>query len=481
MDNLLALPAATLLEKFGAGKHAPGSGSAAALLGLLSAEMILTVGRLTVLKKEYQASHTVIKEACSRVEAVAIPTLTALFQQDAEVFDKVIITRRARDSATEQAEKKRLSNAAIEQLKLATAIPFRIADTCLELIDHAITVFDGGFKGARGDTGVAISSAVAGVLSAVFVINLNLKSFRRSYWARQQRKTCDELQRTVENKYQSVMGRVMQLREEEISHLPNTDVDDFIESLSQSAKKSYSRSEIQDRADAVHAIVWRRRPDEWHRPNTRQDNVALLSPDFALELLGYSHEIADTLGTFRADSQTFEVAGLLENDCGRVKISAQMPPPVRRFTAAHELGHVVLHPHLKEAHRDRPIDGSTPVKSRIEQEADSFASYFLMPKNLLIERFRSVFGQPPFILNDDTAFALLHQGLQEAQARIRQRRDLSRWIAQTAHYNGLHIIPLAEQFGVSIEAMAIRLEELNLIGPNTTFQRNGRKRPSAEL
>lgn len=193
-------------------------------------------------------------------------------------------------------------------------------------------------------------------------------------------------------------------------------------------------------------------------------------------MLGYNHELVDTLGTFRADSRTFEVAGLLENDCGRVTISAQMLPPVRRFTAAHELGHVVLHPHLKEAHRDRPIDGSNPVKSRIEQEADRFASCFLMPKNLLIERFSSVFGRPPFILNDDTAFALVGQGLQEAQARVQHRRDLSRWIAQTPQYNGLHIIPLAEQFGVSIEAMAIRLEELNLVGPDTTFQRDGRKR-----
>lgn len=273
MDNLLALPAATLLEKFGAGKHAPGSGSAAALLGLLSAEMILTVGRLTVLKKEYQANHAAIKTACHRVETIAIPTLTELFQKDSEVFDRVIAARRARDSATDPVEKKRLSSAAIEQLKLATAIPFRIADTCMELIDHASTVFDGGFKGARGDTGVAISSAVAGVLSAVFVVNLNLKSFRRSYWARQQRKVCDELQQTVERKYQSAIGRVMQLREEEISKLPNTDADDFIESLSKSAKQRYTQVEIEDRVAAVHAIVWRKRPDEWRDPNTHQDNI----------------------------------------------------------------------------------------------------------------------------------------------------------------------------------------------------------------
>ena len=51
MTNKLELPAAELLEKFGKGSHVPGSGSAAAFQGMLSAQLILTVISLTLDKK----------------------------------------------------------------------------------------------------------------------------------------------------------------------------------------------------------------------------------------------------------------------------------------------------------------------------------------------------------------------------------------------------------------------------------------------
>ncbi|MBU2269497.1 MAG: cyclodeaminase/cyclohydrolase family protein, partial [Bacteroidetes bacterium] len=45
--NLLAITAEELLEKFGSGGHKPGSGSAAALQGMLSAKLLITVISLT--------------------------------------------------------------------------------------------------------------------------------------------------------------------------------------------------------------------------------------------------------------------------------------------------------------------------------------------------------------------------------------------------------------------------------------------------
>lgn len=167
MQHLLALPAETLLNKFGSGKHAPGSGSAAALMGILSAKLVITVGQLTLNRKEYEQHHFQVKAACDRIRTYVVPRLEQLFQDDAEIFDKVITARRARDGAAEPREKRRLSEAALDELKIATALPLDIAEVCLELIDLAAVVFDGGFKGARGDTGAAISSAVAGVLASV--------------------------------------------------------------------------------------------------------------------------------------------------------------------------------------------------------------------------------------------------------------------------------------------------------------------------
>lgn len=463
MQHLLGLPAETLLNKFGSGKHAPGSGSAAALMGLLSAKLVLTVGQLTLIRKEYEQHHSEVKTACDRIQTVVVPKLERLFQDDAEIFDKVIAARRARDGTSEPREKRRLSEIALDQLKIATALPFDIAESCLELIDLASVVFDGGFKGARGDTGAAISSAVAGVLASVFVINLNLKSFRGSYWARQQRKLCDEMQVRVAEKYEAALTRVMQLRTEDLEAITILDAQGLIAALSQGTKQRYSKAEIEQRAAAVQALVWRKRQEIWIEETVPIDPVAMLSPDIALRMLGYSYEMPESLGNFRHAAGYFEVAGMLEGQLGRVSRSAQMIPTVRRFTAAHELGHVALHPYLKEAHRDRPLDGSGTVKDRIEREADMFASSYLMPSRLVTERFERIFGPPPFALSDDTAFALLGKSPEEALKKLRTTRELSRALARAERFNGRQIVSLSSQFGVSVETMSIRIEELRLL------------------
>ena len=110
------------------------------------------------------------------------------------------------------------------------------------------------------------------------------------------------------------------------------------------------------------------------------------------------------------------------------------------------------------------MDGSTPARARVEREADRFASWYLMPARLVSERFAIIFGAPPFELTDDTAFALLGLNLEQAKRILQSRRDLSRGIARTERFNGRQVVSLAKQFGVSLEAMAIRIEELKLLG-----------------
>lgn len=216
---LIELPARQLLEKFGSGGHAPGSGSAAALMGLLSAKLIVTVASLTLRKRDYKKDHSKIKYVMKPIVQNTEPRLKYLFEYDAQVFDKVIKARLARDTAADEKDKRRFSERALDSLKEATDIPLEICEVCTGLIDAGISMFDMGFKGARGDTGAAISAAVAGAMSSIFVINLNLKSFRGSNWALQRRKACDELHETLERKQFEAFGRVMTLRAEDVTSM----------------------------------------------------------------------------------------------------------------------------------------------------------------------------------------------------------------------------------------------------------------------
>jgi len=221
---------------------------------------------------------------------------------------------------------------------------------------------------------------------------------------------------------------------------------------------------IEQAAKKLQRDIWRRRNELWP-DGAPTDPAALLDPAVALHLIGFDYELADTLGQYSNESGTFEVAGIIDRPSKRVRNSRQLPFETRAFTAAHELGHALLHAGMR-MHRDRPLDGSQQGRGRrdrAEFEADKFASFFLMPEKLLRARFRKLFLCATFAVDEATAFALdpadKHRLLSEKQLL----RDLSRMLACATSYNGRPFPSLAKQFNVSVEAMAIRLEELGLI------------------
>lgn len=79
-----------------------------------------------------------------------------------------------------------------------------------------------------------------------------------------------------------------------------------------------------------------------------------------------------------------------------VSINLSRPVTRQRFTAAHELGHIILHAEVKEDGFLCPIYGA---KSPIEKEADDFASNLLMPTNELnkiINKYQDTNGKVDF-------------------------------------------------------------------------------------
>ncbi|MET0007730.1 MAG: ImmA/IrrE family metallo-endopeptidase [Candidatus Thiodiazotropha sp. 6PLUC9] len=214
----------------------------------------------------------------------------------------------------------------------------------------------------------------------------------------------------------------------------------------------------------IQKAIWKRRYELWP-DGVPDDPVKLLDPAIALDLIGFEYEMAETLGQFTSNGSTFEVAGVIDRTAERVQVSRQMPFNTIRFTAAHELAHAVLHEGV-HMHRDRALDGSGQVRGtrdKIEIEADKFASFFLMPENLVRKRFQQIFLCEKFLLNEATSFALDPSGSQSLLQGRKSIRELARILAKTESFNGENYRSLAGQFFVSIEAMAIRLEELDLL------------------
>lgn len=223
----------------------------------------------------------------------------------------------------------------------------------------------------------------------------------------------------------------------------------------------FTEQEIENVARRLQNALWTKREDIWEEPKSP---VEILDPSVGLEAIGYVCEQVSSLGRFTVGEDQFEVAAVMDDTNQHVKVSAENRIDILRFTTAHELGHALLH-ESDGLHRDRPVGevSSNPNRDRREQEADKFASYFLMPEKRVRPEFTSRFDKKPLYLDEDTAFGLRPGSGRELSPQSTDRRDFARVVAETQQFGGNHFQSLAERFGVSTEAMAIRLEELDLV------------------
>ena len=242
---------------------------------------------------------------------------------------------------------------------------------------------------------------------------------------------------------------------------PKINVNGLLDGLVRGAR--LRKAEIEKIVRKLQAELWIRRA-EFLPDASDVGPIDLLDPRIALEALGFRVNVQESLGGFSADGQAFVVAGTIEHAEAEVQISRRFAPEIRRFTMAHELAHAILHEGTG-LHRDRALDGAQEQQSRDrkETEADNFAAFFLMPSKPLAAEFKQRFLTQSFALDEATAFALNAGGFEALHDRCRSLRDLTRILASAKQFDGKHFHSLSDAFGVSAEAMAIRLEEVGLV------------------
>lgn len=86
-----------------------------------------------------------------------------------------------------------------------------------------------------------------------------------------------------------------------------------------------------------------------------------------------------------------------------------------------------------------------------------------MPKKIVIQLFSELFQMDKFIVNENTILLLANGNLNDFRKKVKNKRDLSRLIAKCEYFNYQPFSSMSKIFQTSIEAMAIRLEELDLI------------------
>lgn len=143
----------------------------------------------------------------------------------------------------------------------------------------------------------------------------------------------------------------------------------------------------------------------------------LLDADIGLRVFAYPF----------ADSRVAGLFAYTEELGGCVAINANHPEERRRWSAAHEFGHFLTDRYRADV-QVLPAYRRVPESERF---AESFARHFLMPSNGLIRRF---------------------QGIRRSKGSPITPADL---------------LSLGQLYGVSFQALVLRLEELRLLPPGT--------------
>lgn len=160
-----------------------------------------------------------------------------------------------------------------------------------------------------------------------------------------------------------------------------------------------------------------------------------------------------------------EAAGLWQRDRSTILVSTRFSYETQRFTAGHEIGHYILHSQVgdRTLHREMAVRSQRNLRPPLEQEADHFAACLLMPRRAVVAEFDARFGsRHPLVLTDTVAFHL------KADERVLFSQPagslmFAEAVAKAQQFDRRRFQSLAAFFGVSPRAIAIRLEELELV------------------
>lgn len=222
-----------------------------------------------------------------------------------------------------------------------------------------------------------------------------------------------------------------------------------------------SINSIEEEALQLQREMWDRQCSIW--PGEKVTRLDVCDPWVAASYLGFEVQEGwlDSTGT----RQGFQLGGFIDRPAQLIAIADHLHPTTKRFTLAHEIGHLLRHPGMQH-HRELPIHGlgeprePTDLK---EREANQFAGFYLVPTSLLIKAFRATFGVESLTLTDDVAYELLGDGYMSLMNSPPYSLAFERMVGQALRYRGRQFDSLCNLFKVHPTTMAIRLREVGLV------------------
>lgn len=158
------------LDELSSKAATPGGGSAAAVMGAMSAALTAMVCNLTLGKPKYAEVQADMQLLLEQSEALRT-TLTAMIKADIEVFNRVMAAYALPKEI--ESEKSARSAAIQTALKEATQVPLDCAKACAEAIKLSREAAEKGSLNVVSDAGVAVMAGYGALKSAALNVYIN--------------------------------------------------------------------------------------------------------------------------------------------------------------------------------------------------------------------------------------------------------------------------------------------------------------------
>lgn len=178
------------LDGLASGAATPGGGGAAAIAGSMGAALVSMVCNLTVGRERYAAVEDELRGILDRAEALRAE-LQQLAEDDVTAFNRL--------SAAYKLPRITESDTAIRRdaiqgsLKRATEVPLRTARAAAAILPLCAPLAERGNQAAVSDVGVAGLLAHTAVRSALFNVDINLRTIDDQIYTLQVRREVERL------------------------------------------------------------------------------------------------------------------------------------------------------------------------------------------------------------------------------------------------------------------------------------------------
>ena len=183
-------PMAGFIDRLASSSPEPGGGAASAAVAALGAALVSMVANLTVGKEKYadaQDRITLLLDASEKARR----ELQDLVQEDTEVYAVLAAAFKMRRQTDE--EKAKRNEAVQSALREATAVPYAIAEKCLEVAKLSEVAAEIGNVNAVSDAGVAALLAEAGARCAALNVKINLNSINDENFVREKWEAIEDI------------------------------------------------------------------------------------------------------------------------------------------------------------------------------------------------------------------------------------------------------------------------------------------------